>query len=442
MKKSKFTKKQKHTIRLFQSLSVRIFAGIMLLGALTGLLFFARPATSNAEKRTLTKFPQLTAQSFWNGEFFHELSLWYSDTYPMRDTLIAVDRKLENMYGLETSSRMVGNQQKSDEIPADQKSENKDTEKEVEKVSAPDSHAMEEEIQDQIQQNLYVKGDAAYELYYYKQEPAEIYTTAINNIAKELKGETDVYSILIPNNSGVLLTEKELSELGGSDQGQAIDYYYSLEPEAKTIDTMNILRKHNDEYLYFRTDHHWTQNAAYYVYTNFCKEKDMKPNKLSDFEKKTFEPFLGTFYDALQSEAMAANPDKVEAYIPMATNELTFWDKEGKENKWEVVTDVSNWNKNSLYSCFISGDEPLVQIDNPELDDGSSCVVLKESYGNCFVPFLVDHYQTVYVIDFRYTQNNVLDFVKENKIKDLIIMNNITLIGSSKVATTIAGLLT
>lgn len=417
----------------------------MLLGGLTGLLFFARPTTSNAEKRTLTEFPELTAQTFWNGEFFHDLALWYSDTYPMRDTLIAADRKMENMYGLETSSRMVGNQQKSDEIPEEKKeAEGKDTEteKEVEKVSAPDSHAMEAEIQDQIQQNLYVKDDAAYELYYYKQEPAEIYTEAINNLAKELKGETEVYSILIPNNSGVLLSEKELSALGGSDQAQAIDYYYSLEPNVTTIETMDILREHNDEYIYFRTDHHWTQNAAYYVYTNFCKEKGLKPNQLSDFEKKTFEPFLGTFYDALQSEAMAANPDKVEAYIPMATNELTFWDKEGKENKWEVVTDVSTWNKNALYSCFIGGDEPLVEINNPELDDGSSCVVLKESYGNCFAPFLVDHYQTVYVIDFRYTQNNVRDFVKEHKIKDLIIMNNITLIGSEKVAGTIAGLLT
>ena len=88
-----------------------------------------------------------------------------------------------------------------------------------------------------------------------------------------------------------------------------------------------------------------------------------------------------------------------------------------------------------------SADKPLAVIENPDLDDGSSCVVVKESYGNCFVPFLVDHYQTVYVIDFRYTQNNVMDFVKEHKVQDLIIMNNISIIASEDVATTIAGLL-
>ncbi len=138
---------------------------------------------------------------------------------------------------------------------------------------------------------------------------------------------------------------------------------------------------------------------------------------------------------------MAANPDSVDAYIPMATNDMTYTDTDGTEVDWHVIEDVSTWNENSGYSCFIGGDKPLAVIENPDLDDGSSCVVVKESYGNCFVPFLVDHYQTVYVIDFRYTQNNVMDFVKEHKVQDLIIMNNISIIASEDVATTIAGLL-
>ena len=120
---------------------------------------------------------------------------------------------------------------------------------------------------------------------------------------------------------------------------------------------------------------------------------------------------------------------------------MTYWEADGSEVKWHVIQDVSTWNENSLYSCFIAGDKPLVQINNPELNDGSSCVVVKESYGNSFVPFLVDHYQTVYVIDFRYTQNNVMDFVKEHNIQDLIIMNNISIIASEDVSKTIAGLL-
>lgn len=444
MGKQKITKKQKETIFIYRALSVRIFAFIMLLGGIVGIMFFFRPDTSEVEKRKLAEFPKPTLSSFLNGEYFYDLSLWYSDTYPMRDGLIAADQKIESLYGITPSTMMVGNRKISDDIPdidEAQADSGNEQPQEVEQISAPDSRAMESEIQKQIQQNLYVKDGAAYSLYYYDQTAADIYTSALSKAAGELEGKTNVYSILVPNNSGAMLSDRELEALGGADQEQAIDYYYSLSEGVKTVDTIKTLREHNDEYLYFRTDHHWTQLAAYYVYQNFCEEKGIRPNELSDFQKMTFSPFLGTFYQELQNEDMAANPDFVDAYIPMATNDMTYWETDGSQVNWHVIQDVTGWNKNSLYSCFIGGDKPLVQINNPNLSDGSSCVVVKESYGNSFVPFLVDHYQTVYVIDFRYTKNNVMDFVQEHNVQDLIIINNISIIASENVATTIAGLL-
>ena len=444
MGKQKITKKQKETIFIYRALSVRIFAFIMLLGGIVGIMFFFRPDTSEVEKRKLAEFPKPTLSSFLNGEYFYDLSLWYSDTYPMRDGLIAADQKIESLYGITPSTMLVGSRKISDDIPdIDEAQENSGNEQpqEVEQISAPDSRAMESEIQKQIQQNLYVKDGAAYSLYYYDQTAADIYTSALSKAAGELEGKTNVYSILVPNNTGAMLSDRELEALGGADQEQAIDYYYSLSEGVKTVDTIKTLREHNDEYLYFRTDHHWTQLAAYYVYQNFCEEKGIRPNELSDFQKMTFSPFLGTFYQELQNEDMAANPDFVDAYIPMATNDMTYWETDGSQVNWHVIQDVTGWNKNSLYSCFIGGDKPLVQINNPNLSDGSSCVVVKESYGNSFVPFLVDHYQTVYVIDFRYTKNNVMDFVQEHNVQDLIIINNISIIASENVAATIAGLL-
>ena len=301
---------------------------------------------------------------------------------------------------------------------------------------------MDEEIQNQIQQNLYVKGDAAYSVYYFGKENCTNYVAALNNVAAELKGQTTVYNILVPNNSGVMLSEDELSKLAGSDQEQAIDYYYSIESDdVKTVDTIKTLRKHNDEYLYFRTDHHWTQLAAYYVYQNFCKVKGIEAHDLSYYDKKEFKNFLGTFYSTLGNSNMEANPDTVDAYVPKGTNDMTFWDTDGKEWNWNVIYDVDSWASSSKYMTFIGGDRPMEVIENPQIKDGSSCVVLKESYGNCFVPFLVDHYQTVYVLDYRYTTVNVLDFVKEKQADDLIIINNITIIGSTSVVDLISGLL-
>mgnify|MGYP004454185341 FL=1 len=464
--KRKYTKKQRQIIKKYHNLGIILFAGVMLLGAFLGLLFFARPKTSEKEKRSLAKYPSFTMKTFLNGEYFSDVSTWYSDTYPFRDALVSADQKLKGLYGIESKTMMVGEEKQADEIPdindnteavtetttaATTEAATGDTEagatteattEKVREVDPPDSKGMDEEIQNQIQQNLYVKGDAAYSVYYFGKENCTNYVAALNNVAAELKGQTTVYNILVPNNSGVMLSEDELSKLAGSDQEQAIDYYYSIESDdVKTVDTIKTLREHNDEYLYFRTDHHWTQLAAYYVYQNFCKVKGIEAHDLSYYDKKEFKNFLGTFYSTLGNSNMEANPDTVDAYVPKGTNDMTFWDTDGKEWNWNVIYDVDSWASSSKYMTFIGGDRPMEVIENPQIKDGSSCVVLKESYGNCFVPFLVDHYQTVYVLDYRYTTVNVLDFVKEKQADDLIIINNITIIGSTSVVDLISGLL-
>lgn len=464
--KRKYTKKQRQIIKKYHNLGIILFAGVMLLGAFLGLLFFARPKTSEKEKRSLAKYPSFTMKTFLNGEYFSDVSTWYSDTYPFRDALVSADQKLKGLYGIESKTMMVGEEKQADEIPdindnteavtetttaATTEAATGDTEagatteattEKVREVDPPDSKGMDEEIQNQIQQNLYVKGDAAYSVYYFGKENCTNYVAALNNVAAELKGQTTVYNILVPNNSGVMLSEDELSKLAGSDQEQAIDYYYSIESDdVKTVDTIKTLREHNDEYLYFRTDHHWTQLAAYYVYQNFCKVKGIEAHDLTYYDKKEFKNFLGTFYSTLGNSNMEANPDTVDAYVPKGTNDMTFWDTDGKEWNWNVIYDVDSWASSSKYMTFIGGDRPMEVIENPQIKDGSSCVVLKESYGNCFVPFLVDHYQTVYVLDYRYTTVNVLDFVKEKQADDLIIINNITIIGSTSVVDLISGLL-
>lgn len=464
--KRKYTKKQRQIIKKYHNLGIILFAGVMLLGAFLGLLFFARPKTSEKEKRSLAKYPSFTMKTFLNGEYFSDVSTWYSDTYPFRDALVSADQKLKGLYGIESKTMMVGEEKQADEIPdindnteavtetttaATTEAATEDTEagatteattEKVREVDPPDSKGMDEEIQNQIQQNLYVKGDAAYSVYYFGKENCTNYVAALNNVAAELKGQTTVYNILVPNNSGVMLSEDELSKLAGSDQEQAIDYYYSIESDdVKTVDTIKTLREHNDEYLYFRTDHHWTQLAAYYVYQNFCKVKGIEAHDLSYYDEKEFKNFLGTFYSTLGNSNMEANPDTVDAYVPKGTNDMTFWDTDGKEWNWNVIYDVDSWASSSKYMTFIGGDRPMEVIENPQIKDGSSCVVLKESYGNCFVPFLVDHYQTVYVLDYRYTTVNVLDFVKQKQADDLIIINNITIIGSTSVVDLISGLL-
>ena len=42
--------------------------------------------------------------------------------------------------------------------------------------------------------------------------------------------------------------------------------------QVTTIDAYSKLAQHQGEYIYFRTDHHWTQLGAYYGYTAFAEK--------------------------------------------------------------------------------------------------------------------------------------------------------------------------
>ena len=417
------------------------FNGVLTLGLILGLCFFLRPSVSQAENRELTKFPAFSMQSFVNGEFTEGVSTWYADTFPFRDVLMGVNQRMKTFYGYESNTQMYGTAAEADEIPTETVEEA--PKKDPVAPETYDSWNLEEDIQGQIMQGLYVKDGSVYATYGFTQEAANDYVNAVNSAADKLEGTTNVYSILIPNNSGVLLDEEELAALGGSNQGQAIQYYYdSYNDKITTIETMDTLKKHKDEYLFFRTDHHWTALAAYYIYQNFCEAKGIEPHTIDQFEEQDFEPFLGSYYQQLQLESLAANPDTVQAWVPMGTNDMVYTDIDtGETIEWNVIRDVTDWDDATKYNCFVAGDEPWAEIHNPNITDGSSCVVVKESYGNAFIPWLVDHYETVYIADFRYTNVNVADFCAENNVTDLILLNNISIIGSVDVAGKIASIL-
>jgi len=413
----------------------------MALLTIIGQFFFLRPMHSDLEKRDLTPFPEITATRLVDGSFFSDLALWYGDTYPLREPLVRASQALGNLYGIQPKTQMVGRTTGGDELPVAAEGEAGATPAPVEAASddevveVPTERYMAEEIQNKIMEGLYVNNGAAYNIYYFDQESVEQYARAMNTCAQNLKGEATVYSILAPTSAGALLDEKTLEDLGGTDQQQAIKYFYSLyDPIVHGVNVYDTLRAHNDEYIYFRTDHHWTQLGAYYAYQEFCREKREQPSNIMAREKVTFDNFLGTFYAELGNADMEANPDYVDAYIPNSTNDMVIWTEDGEEVETNVVTDVSDWNIYSKYNCFISGDRPLSRIDNPTKDDGSSCLVIKDSFGCAFVPLLVDDYQTTWVIDFRYSDRSIPDFVRENDIDDVIFLNAIVLAGTDPVS--------
>lgn len=79
------------------------------------------------------------------------------------------------------------------------------------------------------------------------------------------------------------------------------------------------------------------------------------------------------------------------------------------------------------YSAFAAGDNPITVITNEDIRDGSSCIVVKESFGNAFIPFLADHYQNIYEIDYRYWKGNVAEYAQKKGVQDVILINNLSM---------------
>lgn len=410
-------------------------AGIMVLGGLIGLLFFVRPTTSAVEMRNLTTYPEFTVESFLNGSYFTDVSLWYADTYPLREPMVAADQWLDGFFGVKTESGMVGGNVAVDEIPVEE--EEPDFSPVAVPAEAPNERTVDADIQANIMSGVYVTNGAGYSIYYFSQYAADTYITAMNTAAEKLYGTSTVYSIMAPANS-ITLSDEEALAVGGSDQQQALDYLSTrYDTRVNAVDLVSIIKEHRDEYLYFHTDHHWTQLGAYYGYVAFCNKKGVEPKSLDDWRAVNLGAFQGTYADTIESMGFTPS-DELQAYVPASTNEMTYWTAYGEEVQGSVIDEAAvDWEPSYKYSAFIAGDQPLEIIHNPNLEDGSSCLVVKDSYGCAFVPCLVDQYETVHVIDFRETDKNICDYAIENKIQDVIFMTGIKIGLTDSVAETL-----
>ncbi len=437
-------------------------------GTVLAFLLFLRPTYSEGEKRTLATFPAFSVDALLSGNYFTDIDTWFSDTFPFREEMVAINGQIQSLYGIRENMIYTdtGAQFDDDAIPVAPTRvtttptgpttlatlapyqttisttsttttttatapENQTTATTT--TATPDAPPPSSVAGTQTLGGILVAGNAGYELYGFSERAANTYINAINRAAAKFKGKANVYDILVPLAVDIVLDDDIREDIHSADQKRAMDYIYgSLHESVNVVDTYSILREHRDEYLYFRTDHHWTATGAYYAYAAFGAVKGAAVPALTDYPARDYEGYLGSLYSKTgNAPALGNNPDTLRAYFPLYPTTMKFTDRSGNTTNWPVVKDVSGWKKSSLYSAFIGGDNPFSVIKNTALSDGSSCVVVKESFGNAFVPFLVSHYETVYVVDYRYYNGNFCNFVLENEVDDVIFINNMSATRSS-----------
>ena len=466
--------KQKRLNLFFRTLGIMLFSLVLFVGFVLGcVLFPMRPEESVLENRKLTKFPKFTADSFLSGEYTSQVSTWFADTFPLRETMVKAEWGIQNKYGLRRDA--INNVADGDDVPdidellssIEEETPQEEPETVTETAETSSQEATEptepptteepETVPESVDgEEMYrmnpqeagavnVKDLVGYCVYGFNRKAADEYAVHVGAMGEALKGKARVFELLIPNNSAILLDDATKAEWKLLDERKVIQYFtamtYQQSKEVKYVNIYDILAEHSSEYLYFKTDHHWTQLGAYYAYVKYCEEAGLTPHDLSEYTEVNSGPFLGSYYKTNGYAQLAENPDECIGYEPIATNDFTFYDRDqDKMRTGKLVRNMSEYDVAVKYQGFISGDTAYSEAHNPNLSDGSCCIVVKESFGNCFVPFLIDHYETLIVIDYRYNTNSLVELANRYNSPDIIFCNNLEAISDLYVMSQLGGI--
>ncbi len=277
-----------------------------------------------------------------------------------------------------------------------------------------------------------VIGDTGYEIYNYVSSVAEVYAKLMNRAGKQYGKSYQVYDLVVPTSVGITLPDNKAEKVGSSDQEDSINKIYKkIKNPVKKINLYDTLMQHRTDYIYYRTDHHWTALGAYYAYRQFCDDTGRTPNELSQYKKASFGSFIGTFYgDSQQNKDL--RKDKVKVYYPQGSHiSMKTQTSSGKMVNGNVIEDASGYGISAKYCAFLGGDNAYSIITNKDIKDDSACIVVKESFGNAFVPYLADHYHKIYVVDYRYWTGKISTLAKEKKVQDILFVNNISMTRNS-----------
>lgn len=244
---------------------------------------------------------------------------------------------------------------------------------------------------------------------------------AIVQMAEQSGASTQL--MLVPN-SYEILSEKLPVGLSFVDQKKAIEAAYGelAGTAVKPLDVYAALSAHKDEDLYYKTDHHWTAQGAYLAYVKYCEENGLEPVPYASMPQKEVSGFYGTYFS--KSKAFWAEADTITAIDVDATIET-----EGKT--YHGLYDWAQFEKRDKYGAILYGNHPVMKITsgvNKDHREGetSRLLVVKDSYANSFIPYLLYHYDEVYVVDLRYYSLKLSDYMKENSIQNVLVLYNFT----------------
>lgn len=244
--------------------------------------------------------------------------------------------------------------------------------------------------------------------------------SALNTLVENT--DADVYFALIPDKSDLYASLLPQNAPNDSEK-EVIDYCYG-QSNATNVDMYSALSTHTDEYIFYCTDHHWTSLGAYYGLSALAESMGLPCPDLDSYADRhvVSEEFYGTTWSS--SGFSWVDPDTMEIFVnaPEGLKVTSYPQGSPVEGK---LYDFSFLEKKDKYSMFMGGNCPMHVIETGN-EDKPSLLILRDSYTDSLIPFLLDNFSEIHVLDLRYYRASLKAYMEQNNFDNVLVCYSVS----------------
>ena len=440
---------------LLQYGTLVLFGG---LGALLLLYGEKEPHASLTENRMLAGFPELSAGTVKSGDFMSGLEEYLSDNMPERDWLVEQADLLMSRFSLDGPAdeeaaenalyeqvMAMAQEDTTDDTPGPATMEApaltaaptagptpastfevEATPVAVSEASPTPESASPEPVS---KKDLSAIPSCALTLTEKNGRLRTIYTFSPENIRGMIM-TLDAYRAVLPADGRVFFAQPPFPSVANNlINGLCVDWNSDLEATINAysdegvcmVNVLDVLRQPllDGESMYFTTDHHWTPRAACYTANVMLQTMGIDPKPYDSYSFITYRDFFGSAANG-PSYRSSHKPDTLEILIPTTPVKgyKISWDRSEEESPLLFYR--------PSYAAFLGGTQGPWRRFETGVDCGRSCLVIGDSFANCFLPFLTPYYETVHATDLRgsyydqrHAQWTVSEYIRDNGIDDV-----------------------
>lgn len=358
--------------------------------SLLAIFIIVMPAKtfSENENRSLAQKPTFSLKNILSGDFQQNLSEYLSDQIPFRDEWIQINTEAKKWLG----------------------------QKEVNDVYIGEEHYYFQKFTDED----YSKSRMKSVFQMMEEWIADWKENAEKQIEGDIEEQTQNVTIMFVPTPGTILSNK----LPNNAPFYDADSVYQQAEECLSdtlIDVREVfLENKEDTQLYYKTDHHWTAYGAYLAYVEYCKAVGMEAKDLSYFQ---LEEVTDSFYGTLYSKVLDWETVADSIYLPQNIPDVTVtYDGEDTSDSIYNLTYLEQKDK---YCVFFGGNWETVTIET-SAKTGKRLLVIKDSFANSFVPYLLEDYEEIVMVDLRYYGGSIQEILEEEEITDVLFLYEMT----------------